>query len=194
MINLTNERLTTLLYNALIYLKDEYGCKFDELEEELGVTKEEYKQIFEDYQDTICCTFGKDELREGLFENETKLTQIVNYIVDTSCKNTPHGEWSVYAEDVCAMCNVSENEYIGLLGQVVEELSKRDEIVDLVNVGNGDLDLCLDVDYCKKFEGRVYEYSNGELKKKDSLSDKIKDAQSKVVESFGVEAPEREER
>lgn len=177
---MTNERLVTLLYNALTFLKDVNGTGFEELEEELGITEAEYKQIVEDYQDTICCTFGKDELREGLFETETKLTQIVNYIVDTACKNTATGEWSVCYEDVCEALNISEDEYFGLLGDVVDELNKRDEIVDVVEVGTYALDLSLDVDYCKKFEGRIYEYKNGELKKKDSLAEKIEEASERV--------------
>lgn len=194
---MTNERLTTLLYNALSFLKDVNGTEFEELEEELGITEAEYKQIVEDYQDTICCTFGKDELREGLFETETKLTQIVNYIVDTSCKNTPHGEWSVYSEDVCAMCNISEDEYLALMEQVVNELRERDEIIDIDYVGNGDIDLRLDTDYCKKFEGRVYEYKDGELKKKDSLAEKIEKASERVesnVKSERENSIDREER
>lgn len=177
---MTNERLTTLLYNALTFLKDVNGTEFEELEEELGITKDEYKQIVEDYQDAICCTFGKDELREGLFGNETKLTQIVDYIVNTACENTATGEWSIYAEDVCKALNISEYEYLSLIEAVAGELCKRDEIVDAENQGGGVLDLSLDVDYCKKFEGRMYEYKNGVLKKKASLSDKIEEAAGQV--------------
>ena len=183
---MTNERLTTLLYNALSFLKDINGTEFEELEEELGITEAEYKQIMEDYQDTICCTFGKDELREGLFETETKLTQIVEYIIDTACENTPSGEWSIYSEDLCKELNISEEEYLMSLGRVVDELRKRDEVVVVKNPIGGVLDLCLDVDYCKKFDGRIFEFANGELKKKESLSDKIEEA-AKVASSTKVE-------
>ena len=75
---MTNERLETLLYNALTYLQDEYGCDFSELEEELSITKDEYQEIVED---SVCCAFGKDELREGidvLIGNATSSKDSVN--------------------------------------------------------------------------------------------------------------------
>lgn len=52
-----NERLTTLVYNAIVLLEEHYD--HEELLEELGMTEDEYKAVMEDYQDTICCTFGK---------------------------------------------------------------------------------------------------------------------------------------
>lgn len=128
---MTNERLTTLLYNALIYLKDEYGTEFEELEEELGITEAEYKQVFEDYQDTICCTFGKDELREEFF-NANKLgldCQISNAQQKVEEKKTwleekreelsekPRSEWTEedweahnYCENVTAEADYFDNQ------------------------------------------------------------------------------------
>ena len=41
---LTNERLTTLLYNAMVLLEEEYSK--DELLEELGMTEKEYEEVF----------------------------------------------------------------------------------------------------------------------------------------------------
>lgn len=77
--NISNERLVTLLYNALTFLKDVNSTGFEELEEELGITEFEYKQIVEDYQDTICCTFGKDELREEFFNaNKPGLDNLIS--------------------------------------------------------------------------------------------------------------------
>lgn len=54
------ERLITLLYNAIVCL-EEYGCQGEQLEDDLGITKSEYHQIMDNYQDTICCTFGKED-------------------------------------------------------------------------------------------------------------------------------------
>lgn len=52
-----NERLITFMYNAIVLLEEHYD--HEELLEELGMTEDEYKAIMEDYQGTICCTFGK---------------------------------------------------------------------------------------------------------------------------------------
>ena len=41
---MTNERLITLLYNAIICL-EEYGCDGEQLEIDLGITEEEYAKI-----------------------------------------------------------------------------------------------------------------------------------------------------
>lgn len=43
---MTNERLTTLLYNAIICL-EEYGCDREQLEVNIDITEEEYKKIME---------------------------------------------------------------------------------------------------------------------------------------------------
>jgi len=43
---MTNERLVTLLYNAIVCL-EEYGCDRIQLEIDLGITKEEYEEIIE---------------------------------------------------------------------------------------------------------------------------------------------------
>lgn len=49
-----NERLRTLLYNAIVCLEDQYGSyeswSEDELLEELGMTKEEYNEIMEEFE------------------------------------------------------------------------------------------------------------------------------------------------
>lgn len=49
-----NERLRTLLYNAIVCLEDQYGgyesWSEDELLEELGMTKEEYNEIMEEFE------------------------------------------------------------------------------------------------------------------------------------------------
>lgn len=49
---LNNERLKTLLYNAIVCLEDQYGSyeswSKEELLEELGMTEEEYEKIMED--------------------------------------------------------------------------------------------------------------------------------------------------
>lgn len=44
---MTNERLMTLLYNAIICL-EEYGCDEEQLETDLGITKEEYAKVMKD--------------------------------------------------------------------------------------------------------------------------------------------------
>ena len=41
---MTNERLNTLLYNAIICL-EEYGCDGKQLELDIGITEEEYEKI-----------------------------------------------------------------------------------------------------------------------------------------------------
>lgn len=47
---LTNERLKVLLANAIVMAEEYYGCDWDNELEELGITKEEYKEIIgEDY-------------------------------------------------------------------------------------------------------------------------------------------------
>jgi len=70
---MNNERLVTLLYNAITFLMDEKGSDREEIMEALGITVEEYNQIMDDYKDTVCCTFGEDKLREDLFrDNESK--------------------------------------------------------------------------------------------------------------------------
>lgn len=52
-----NERMITLMYNAIVLLEEQYDR--EELLEELGMTEDEYKKIMEEYHDTVCCTFGK---------------------------------------------------------------------------------------------------------------------------------------
>lgn len=44
---MTNERLMTLLHNAIICL-EEYGCDGEQLEFDLGITEEEYAKVMED--------------------------------------------------------------------------------------------------------------------------------------------------
>lgn len=41
-----NERLTTLLYNAIVLLEENY--EHEELLDELGMTEEEYKKVMEE--------------------------------------------------------------------------------------------------------------------------------------------------
>ena len=43
---MTNERLIALLYNAIMCL-EEYGCDGEQLESDIGITEEEYKEIME---------------------------------------------------------------------------------------------------------------------------------------------------
>lgn len=52
-----NDRIITLLYNAIVLLEEQYDI--DDLLNELGMSEDEYKEIMENYQDTVCCTFGK---------------------------------------------------------------------------------------------------------------------------------------
>lgn len=42
-----NKRLMILLYNAIVCLK-EYGCEGEQLNLDIGITEEEYKEIMED--------------------------------------------------------------------------------------------------------------------------------------------------
>ena len=41
-----NERLMILLYNAIVCL-EEYGCEGERLQEDIGITEEEYKEVME---------------------------------------------------------------------------------------------------------------------------------------------------
>lgn len=43
---MTNERLINLLYNAIICLGD-FGVDEEQLEFEIGITEEEYKEVLE---------------------------------------------------------------------------------------------------------------------------------------------------
>lgn len=45
---MSEERLKTILYNAIIFLKVDNNYTTEELLEELGCTEEEYKEIMED--------------------------------------------------------------------------------------------------------------------------------------------------
>lgn len=130
---------------------------------------------FLDYADySECHSLNREE------SEEEKVMQLVEHIIYTACENTATGDWRVYAQDVCEDFDITMDEYIELYSLVVDELCKRDEIVHLGDVGNFNIVLELDTDYCKKFEGRIYEYSNGELKKKDSLADKIEEAVGQI--------------
>lgn len=51
-----NSRIITLMYNAIVLLEENYD--HEDLLDELGMSDEEYKAIMEEYQNTICCTFG----------------------------------------------------------------------------------------------------------------------------------------
>lgn len=53
------ERIITILYNAIVLLEETYD--HEELLEELGISEKEYRQVMDEYQDTICCTFGKPD-------------------------------------------------------------------------------------------------------------------------------------
>ena len=52
-----NSRIITLMYNSIVLLEEHYD--HEELLNELGMSEEEYNAVMENYQDTICCTFGK---------------------------------------------------------------------------------------------------------------------------------------
>ena len=52
-----SDRIITLLYNAIVLLEEQYDT--DDLLNELGMSEDEYAEIMHNYQDTICCTFGK---------------------------------------------------------------------------------------------------------------------------------------
>ena len=97
---------------------------------------------------------------------EKKVKQIVDWIVKDACENSASGDWSITTDDIRREFGFSWCEYIAILGCVIEELCNRPEVVDVVNTGSGTLDLGIDTDYCKKFEGRRFEYKDGELKKK----------------------------
>jgi hypothetical protein len=45
------------MYNSIVLLEEHYD--HEELLNELGMSEEEYKSVMENYQDTVCCTFGK---------------------------------------------------------------------------------------------------------------------------------------
>lgn len=47
-----NERLSILLYNAILLLLDS-GMDRDEILEELGMSEEEYAEVYESYRDNI---------------------------------------------------------------------------------------------------------------------------------------------
>jgi hypothetical protein len=51
------ERIITLLYNAIILLEESYSK--EELLDELGMSESEYAAVMDEYQETICGTFGK---------------------------------------------------------------------------------------------------------------------------------------
>ena len=44
---MTNERLMTLLYNAIVCL-EEFGVEGEQLEFDIGITEEEYEKIMKD--------------------------------------------------------------------------------------------------------------------------------------------------
>jgi hypothetical protein len=50
------ERIITLLYNAIILLEESYSK--EEILEELGMSELEYTAVMDEYQETICGTFG----------------------------------------------------------------------------------------------------------------------------------------
>ena len=57
-----DSRIITLMYNAIVLLEEHY--EHEEILNELGMSEEEYKAVMENYQDTICCTFGKQYKEE----------------------------------------------------------------------------------------------------------------------------------
>lgn len=57
-----NQRLKTLLYNAIVILEEQNGCELGlmdtDLAEELGITQEEYDEVM---SNELSCPFGGDE-------------------------------------------------------------------------------------------------------------------------------------
>jgi hypothetical protein len=52
-----NERIITLLYNAIVLLEESYSK--EKMLDELGMSESEYTAVMDEYQETICGTFGK---------------------------------------------------------------------------------------------------------------------------------------
>lgn len=100
-----------------------------------------------------------------------KVIQIANYIVKSACENTSSGSWIIYPDDISVKFNISEDEYISLIGYVIEELQTRKEILDLVDVGDGTLDLGLALNYCPNYEWRegdeiIFDCTEAEFEKR----------------------------
>lgn len=57
-----NQRIKTLLYNAIVILEEQNGCELGlmdtDLAEELGMTQEEYDEVM---SNELNCPFGGDE-------------------------------------------------------------------------------------------------------------------------------------
>ena len=72
---MNEERLITLLYNAIVLL-EEQGYEFKQLKEELGITKKEYKKIME-------------EQWKGLKMNKRELIINIKELLDKLLGNAP---------------------------------------------------------------------------------------------------------
>ena len=72
---------------------------------------------------------------------EQKAKRVADHIIKTACANATCGQYSVKIEDVCSELGMTEQEYIEIFGVVVYDLCERPEIVDLVDVGDGTIDL-----------------------------------------------------
>lgn len=81
-----------------------------------------------------------------------KTVEIANYIVKTGAENTESGNYIFYPADVCDEFNLTEKEYYETIGYVIEELTTRKEILDLVDVGDGTIDLIFALNYCPNYE------------------------------------------
>lgn len=80
-----------------------------------------------------------------------KAVEIANYIVKTAAENTESGNYIFHPEELCAELNLSEKEYFEVIGYVTEELVTRKELLDLVNVGDGTIDVNIALEYCPNY-------------------------------------------
>ncbi len=88
-----------------------------------------------------------------------KASDIATYIVVSACENTLSGNWTAYPDDISEKCGISENEYIRIIEHVIGELQTRDEIIEVIDVGDGTLDLKMKRNYCHRLKRRskIYE-------------------------------------
>lgn len=83
--------------------------------------------------------------------NNADIVKASNYIVRESCKNTSNGNWITYADEVASVVGVDECEIVKFNRDIMEEMWKRNEVLD-VYFEHGGFDVMCALAYCPEYE------------------------------------------
>lgn len=90
--------------------------------------------------------------------NRSDIIKTSNYIVRESCENTSTGNWIIYADEIASALGVTEEDIIRFQEEIMDEMWKRDEVLDACFDNNG-FDMICALAYCPQYEWCDDEYT-----------------------------------